>query len=660
MPIGSLIVKIGADISGIQKNSQKAAQALGGIEQGANRMGTALKALAFGFVARELKQMVGSAMDAIDASTKLSKQLGGSIDGLTGLQHAASEAGVSSGNLARASENLNRRLGEAARKGAGPAHEALQRLGLTADELSRMDVDERMAAVSDAMIEAGMSSQQMSDILGMVGVRSGEMVRLLSGGGEAIRAARVEIERLGQSITAVDAAKVEAANDAMARAKTASTALSRQIAVAVSPIITELANRFVDLTTSAGDIGEAVKRIANIIGRGAGFIADAMRGVHIVFKSVELAGWGMATVFTEIFRTAFKAISLFVDTTVTGPINLLIEALNKIPGVDITPVELARDGSFMKALDAAAEASRETTADVAKQLKELATGEWPSAKVRKFFIEVAEEAEKAGQAVAKQREVFIGATADEGKPSEAQQKEIDARQKKFADELAAVLQHTLTKEEIENAAHARRLEVLDTALENEQITVAKHAKTAQILEKKHMAELIKIRKDGMDQSGQIMAQSVSRTSQTLLGMLQSLTAGAARENKTMFDINKAAAVASAIVSGAQGVAHTYGAFPFPINIPFAAAHAALAAAQVGIIASKQFKGGGSNVAAAAPSVPAAAPAAATAPATGAVTGGYQQEVSVSASGSRFTRQDVLDLIEDLNDAVGDGARIRAT
>jgi len=659
MAIGSLVVKIGADISQIQRNSQKAAASLGGIQNGANKLGFALKAVGFGLVAREIKQMVGSAMMAIDASTKLAKQLGGTVSGIEGLNLAANEAGVSTEAMTRATEMLNRRLGEAARMGAGQAHDALTRLGIDIEEISQMDVDDRMAAVSDAMIETGMSTQEMADTLGQLGIRTGEVTRLMIDGGDAIRAARGQVEAWGYAINEVDSAKVEAANDAMMRAKKASEGFARQLAVQLSPFITVIANKFVDMSADAGSMSEAFAKAARFIGKAAGFIGDSLRGVHLVFKTLELGGWALYTGLLEAFRAVYKAISFLVDEGIGKQINKAIGYLNMLPKVDITPITLARDGSFMKALDAASEASRATVVDVAKQLKGLATKEWPSAGITKFFNEVTVEAERAAREVVKRRNEIIGQKGISAtEPSAAEQKEREARQKKFADELEAIMQHSMTKEEIENAAHARRMEVLNTALGNEQITLMKHAKVAQRIEKTHMKEIARIRKEGMDNSTKIMAESVSRSSLTILGMLKSLTAGAASENKAMFEINKAAAVASAIVSGAQGVAHTYGSLPFPINIPFAAAHAALAAAQVGIIASKQFKGGGGNVAAAPPSVPAAASAPAASQGAGSVTGGVQQEVAVSASGSSYTRDDILNLIEDLNDAVGDGARIR--
>lgn len=657
--VGSLVVKVGADISGIQRDAQRGAQSLGALQKGAGRLGMALKAMAVGLVARQMTNMVRNAMDAIDTTAKLSRQLGGTINGLQGLRHAAAEAGVGSGALEQGLQMLNRRLGEAARVGAGQAHDALQRLGISAKDLSGMDLDERMATISDAMAGAGWSTQQMSDLLGQLGIRSGEMIRLMADGGDAIRGARQQIDRMGLSLSAVEAAQVEAANDAMLRLKKTSGALAQKIAVGVSPFLTAMADQLVSMAADSDSLASSVTRAGTIIAKVVGFIGDVMRGLHIVFKSLELGGWALNTAFIMAFRGIHKGISIVVDAIVTGPINRFIEALNQLPGIEITPLELAQDGSMMKALDEAADAAAATTAAIAREIKELATSEWPSANIEAFLAKVAEAGKKAAEDVKKRRDEMAAAGGG-GADSEADQKEAEALQQRLDQQLEMLREHVMSREELEMAAHARRVEQLNESFAAGMIQHSEFASLSEGIEKKHMDELAKIRKAGMDRVQSVSVSSMASGVQTILGMVQSLTAGMARENKTAFDIHKAAAVTSAIISGAQGVAQTYGAFPFPINIPFAVAHAGLAAAQVAIIASKQFKGGSAQVAAPAPSVPSpsAAPSAGGGGAlAGGVTGGQGSVVSVNATGDVFSRQTVLALIGEINDAVGDGARI---
>jgi hypothetical protein len=660
VPIGSLIVRIGADISGIQRNSARGAQALGGMERRARGLGIAIKAIAFGLVARKITSMVKESMAAIDAQAKLSRQLGGTIDSLQGLQLAASEAGVSSGALVKASEMLNRRLGEAARKGAGEAYDALRRLDLSARDLSRMDLDERMATISDAMVSAGMSTQEMADTLGQLGIRQGEFTRLMIDGGAAIRNARTAIDKMGLSLSEVDAAKVEAANDAMGRVKLASKAIARQLTVALSPVLTAIANQFVDAAADSGELKNSVQKVVEVGIKGFGLVGNVMRGVHLVLKTLELAGWAWATAYVEIFRAVAKVVSFFVDLGI-GKVNELIEALNQIPGVDVTPVALTRDSKFMKGLDDLSENMRATTADVFNQLRALATEEWPSEKAEKFFREVQAAAQDAAIKVTESRrqlQEFGG--AGEG-ASEQAQKEAQALRDRLASQLEILREHAMTETELENARFSERLTQLGAALDAELITRQEFNSISEGIERKHMEAMARIRKKGMERVQTVSVMSMASGVKQITGMLMGLTSSMARENRTMFDLHKAFAIADAAVSGAMGVAKTIGAYPFPINLGFAAAHAAMAAGQIAMIAAKQFEGGSRSVMAPAPAATSSGgrgggPATGQG-AAGGITGGGAQAVSLSLEGEFFSRSSVLGLIDQINEAVADGAVI---
>src|SRR5690554_1446782 len=138
--IGNLRVRLSTDTSGLDTGLQRAergmtkfrASTMPAIKAmaaaGAAAAGAATAFIAFG----------RAGMDAIDAQAKLARQLDSTIGGLRGLQLAANDAGVSTGVINSAMERFSARLGEAQR-GTGQAAEALDRLGLSARELSVMD-----------------------------------------------------------------------------------------------------------------------------------------------------------------------------------------------------------------------------------------------------------------------------------------------------------------------------------------------------------------------------------------------------------------------------------------------------------------------------------------------------------------------------------------
>lgn len=84
------------------------------------------------------------------------------------------------------------------------------------------------------------------------------------------------------------------------------------------------------------------------------------------------------------------------------------------------------------------------------------------------------------------------------------------------------------------------------------------------------------------------AQTWDQKADHALGALTSMTAGVARENRAMFELNKAAGIASAVVNTAQGVTKALAEYPPPLSFAMAAAQAAAGAVQIAAIAKTKF------------------------------------------------------------------------
>ena len=144
--VGGIRVRIIGDDSDLQKKLADSSKA---VAKYAAAAGVAAAAAATALTVQGLK--------AVDAQAKLARSLNTTIDSLRAMQMAASEAGLDGmeGSLAR----LNRRLG-AAEMGMGDAAVSVKALGLNLQELSAMEVDQRVAAIADAIRDSGMSMQQ--------------------------------------------------------------------------------------------------------------------------------------------------------------------------------------------------------------------------------------------------------------------------------------------------------------------------------------------------------------------------------------------------------------------------------------------------------------------------------------------------------------------
>lgn len=203
----------------------------------------------------------------VDSQAKLSARLGSSIDDLRALQIAASDFGVSNEKLERSLLSFTKRLGDASR-GTGEAQAALKDLGLEASDLINMPLADQMALIAEriSQLDSAAEKASIADRL-MTGGR--RMVNLFNDGGDAIRAAVQEVDDFGLSLSRVDAAKVEAANDAMSRIPRVLEPIKNQIAISLADPLTEVADLFQEAAKASN-----------------GFAAEVTEGLALAVETV--------------------------------------------------------------------------------------------------------------------------------------------------------------------------------------------------------------------------------------------------------------------------------------------------------------------------------------------------------------------------------------
>lgn len=270
----------------------------------------------------------------VDSQAKMARQVGASIDGLRGLQIAANDAGVSTDVLNGAVDRMNARLGEA-REGSGQAYEALEKLGLSADELAKMDADVRIATIADRVKELGLDSADTANLLRDLGIRNREMVNLLMQGGEAIRQARLEVDEYGLSLSAIDAAKVEKANDQFGRLPRLLEPIRTSLAIAVAEPLEGISNHILDATKNTRGFRDEVGDMADSVVEKLAFVINAGSGLARIFK---FAGAAIAT-FGLGAQQVLKDLEASIYEGPVDAINFLIKQWNRIPGIDIGGIE---------------------------------------------------------------------------------------------------------------------------------------------------------------------------------------------------------------------------------------------------------------------------------------------------------------------------------
>lgn len=156
--------------------------------------------------------------------------------------------------------------------------------------------------------------------------------------------------------------------------------------------------------------------------------------------------------------------------------------------------------------------------------------------------------------------------------------------------------------------------------------------------------------------------SIASKAAAITNIFSNVLSSIGSESRKAFELNKKISIANAIVSTFEAINNALAVKPYPLGIALAASAAVKGFANVRAIKSQTFSGGGASSGGGGSGVSGAASlggASTSNPGQGQANAPTTptQAVSISLNGKRFDREDVLELLEGINEALGDGAQI---
>lgn len=252
--------------------------------------------------------MVGTQRQLIDNLAKTSDRLNIQTEDLQGLRHITELSGESTETLDKSLEKMVRTLGEAQIKSSAGG-DAIEALGLNLDDIAKMSADEQfikiggaISQVNDRTIQASLSA----DIFGRNGIK---LLNVFDQGEDAMRAASEEIAAFGGAITRIDAAKVEIANDQLQRTGIVTGQLAQQVTVQLAPIISGVANEFLNVARESGGMAEMVGKAIDFSARVVGVFADGVHALNILWQVGKVAVLGWAKFVVTAMKPAAEAVN---------------------------------------------------------------------------------------------------------------------------------------------------------------------------------------------------------------------------------------------------------------------------------------------------------------------------------------------------------------
>jgi len=268
----------------VGKGLKGISRAAGRITKSVAKVGAA--AAAAGIAA--MGALVASSMKSVDELAKVSDKLGTTTEALAGLHHAAEITGVSAALMDKSMQRLTYAVSEAT-TGVGLAKDAIIELGLDAEVVNKMPLDEKMATLADAFENVENHADKVRISMVLFGAKGGAVLNTLAAGREGLAEFAREAQHLGLAVSRVDAAQIEQANDAVTRAKGVFTGLGNQLATAFSPVIQGVADAFRQSALDTEDFGSIGQRVVDSLVRAVGILGNVVLGMQIYWMEWKIA-----------------------------------------------------------------------------------------------------------------------------------------------------------------------------------------------------------------------------------------------------------------------------------------------------------------------------------------------------------------------------------
>ena len=227
--------------------------------------------------------LIKSSIDSADATGILAGKLGVTTEALSKLQYAAKLSDVSQQSLESGMKRLSRTLTDAA-AGTGSASKAFEALGLSAETLINLPVDQQLGAIGDALNGVENASQKAAIAQQIFGRGGVDLLPILKEGSAGIRSMGDELERFGGVISGDMAAKAMQFKDNLDRLKVATTGLGLSLAEEALPHLEALTERLVTLAQDKATmdgiasglslIGDAAVTMATSFGKAGAAIQE--------------------------------------------------------------------------------------------------------------------------------------------------------------------------------------------------------------------------------------------------------------------------------------------------------------------------------------------------------------------------------------------------
>lgn len=262
-------------------------------EKAAKRAGQSIVAAATAIAA-----LTGRQAYLIDETVKLSRSLGVVNENFQALTLLADEAGVSQQRLVNFI-TLSQKATVGAAQEIDKFANAFSFLGLEAKELINLSADQQFQKIAESLAEIENPTVRNATALQIFGKSGRDVINMLEDFKLNLDEAREFNDRFGLSVSAIDARKVEEANDQFGRLGKVIQGFGNIIAIQTAPLITALSKSLIESGIDGATAAKAIASAFEFVGDVIDIVRKGAIGLQSIFlKSAE----GFAEFKTEVLE----------------------------------------------------------------------------------------------------------------------------------------------------------------------------------------------------------------------------------------------------------------------------------------------------------------------------------------------------------------------
>lgn len=234
-----------------------------------------------------LSSVMSQAEERVSKLVDTSTRLGVGIPQLQRLQYAAQQSGIGIDSINSALGKLSRNIGSAV-SGNKQAAESFARIGLNAQQLVNMGVDQQYIAISEAIKSLKTPAEQAAAAVAIFGRGGLQQLSLLK---DNVSGLVDEFKGLGIELTSNQAKSLEAYGDSASKLGTVWEGFKNQLAAALAGPFKHVLDWIIESSIKMGGLGSVAQYVAKAILSTAsnliGFFGAIYRGVQTTIIAVE-------------------------------------------------------------------------------------------------------------------------------------------------------------------------------------------------------------------------------------------------------------------------------------------------------------------------------------------------------------------------------------